>query len=74
MHYVAAIAECPYYYEFLNESSVVLSNKAAAWLAKVRGTEQMSSDKASVLTMLTRSMFYKSRSIRAVFSQKLRAG
>ena len=41
-HYVAAIRESPYFSDMLHESSFVLSNKAAAWLGKVEGTEQIS--------------------------------
>ena len=41
-HYVAAILECPHFSDMLHESSLVMSNKAAAWLNKVQGTEQIS--------------------------------
>lgn len=46
LHYVAAIFECPDFFDLLRESSFVLSNKAAAWLGKLRGTEQISAEKA----------------------------
>ena len=38
--YVAGLLECPYLFDMLHESSLVNSNKAAAWLTKVQGTEQ----------------------------------
>ena len=40
--YVAAILECPCLSDMLHESSLLMSNKAAAWLNKVQGTEQIS--------------------------------
>ena len=40
--YVAGLLECPYFFDMLHESSLVNSNKAAAWLTKAHGTEQIS--------------------------------
>ena len=40
--YVAGLLECPYFFDMLHESSLVNSNKAAAWLTKAQGTEQIS--------------------------------
>ena len=45
LHYVAAVLDCPFFFDVLRESSFVLSNKAAAWLGKLRGTEQISAEK-----------------------------